>query len=733
MPSLETDVLVLGDFRFPGGTSTGMAAEIAALAHAGYRVALLPVEAPFLARHRGFHPEIAALIEAGQAALVPPGQRVRARLACLHHPACFTRFPAHPLHVEAAQAVLVVHHPPVDAQGVAQYDIAAVRTVAAAILGTEPDWAPVGPAMRAAFGALATAPPLTAEDWVGVLAPGRIGRPRKGLLGGRPVLGRHSRPDRAKWPDDRAGFLAAYPDAPDIEVRLMGFGPALRQRVGPLPANWQVLPFGAVPVWHFLAGLDFYAHFHGSDWIEAFGRAILEAMGAGLVCLLPPDFEPLFAEGAVYCQPDEVADRVRALHGHPADYARQSEQAIAVVRERFAPEIAVARVAARIGPPADRPAAPATGRGHWRPRILHVTSNGVGMGHLTRAMAVARRHRDRAEPVIVTMSRAFAIARDEGFMAEYIPFFRGTGMAQEVWRPTLRAELTEMLRYYRPGVVVLDANVPYEGVTGAIDQAQGLWSVWLRRAMWPPGAGAGFVAQQRRFDAVIEPGELAAPFDRGLTRDAGGDVLAVAPIRYLDAPEALPRQAARVVLGLDPDRPAVVLQLGAGNNIRTEGLRILIAAALATLRPEPQIVLAQWQIGRDEGDAPEGMIGLRSFPFARFLNAFDFAVAMAGYNTFHENLAAGLPTLFLSNEHHEQDEQWLRADYARIRGLALAARTANGCDIVRALEEIALPDRQAALRRACARLPQTNGADQAARYLADLAHIRRPHPASSGG
>ncbi|TCO72044.1 hypothetical protein [Rhodovulum euryhalinum] len=738
MAIVETDVLVVGDFRFPGGTSTSTAAEIAALAEAGYSVLLLPVEAPFLARHRAFHPEIAGLIEAGQVALVPPEERIRARLACLHHPACFARHPSQPLHVEAGAAVLVVHHPPVDAQGVPQYDIAAVRAVTGALLGTEPDWAPVGPKVRAAFAGLDAAPPLAAEDWVGVLAPGRIGRPRPGPLGGRPVLGRHSRPDPVKWPGSRADFLSAYPDAPDIEVRLLGFGPALAQVVGPLPRNWQVLPFGAVPVGRFLAGIDYFGYFHGSAWIEAFGRSILEAMGAGLVCLLPPDFEPLFAEGAIYCAPGDVAARVRALHANPADYARQSEQAIAVLRERFAPEVAVARVAARIGPPTASPPtaslpAPATGRGHRLPRILHVTSNGIGMGHLTRALALARRHRDRAEPVIATMSRAFSVVRDEGIMAEYVPFFRGTGMAQEVWHPNLRAELTEMIRFYRPRVVVLDANVPYEGVTGAVEQFPGLWSVWLRRAMWPPGAGQGFVARQDRFDAVLEPGEIAAPFDRGPTRGSGGHVLQVAPVRYLREDEALARQAARVVLGLDPDRPAVFLQLGAGNNIRTDGLRALIAGTLAETGPPPQIVLGQWQIGRDEGDAPEGMIGLRSFPFARFLNAFDFAVAMAGYNTFHENLAACLPTLFLSNEHHEQDEQWLRADYARICGLALAARTANSCDIVRGLEEIARPDRQAALRRACARLPRTNGADEAARYLADLAHIRRPHPADCGG
>ena len=734
MPPIESDVLIVGDFRFPGGTSTAVAAEIRALAGAGYRILLLSMAVPFLARRRAFHPQISSLIESGAASLAPPESAIRTRLACLHHPAVFERHSAHPLRIEAEEALLVAHHPPLDAVGTPQYDIAAIRAVTRALFDGEVPWAPVGPKVRAALGRVTDRPPLTPEDWVGIIeAPGRTAR-RDGPRGGLPVIGRHSRPERVKWPDTREAFLAAYPDAADIRVRLMGFGPDLEAVIGEIPRTWDVLRFGAMPVPRFLSTIDYFSYFHGSAWVEGFGRAILEAMAAGLPCLLPADFEPLFGEGALYCEAAEVAGKVRALHASPADYARQSEQAVAVLRERFSPEVAVRRVADRIGPPAASGCrAPEIGPAHRRPRVLYVTSNGVGMGHLTRALAVARRHRERAEPVIVTMSRAFGVVRDEGIMAEYIPFFRGTGMDQARWHPNLRAELVEMLRFFRPRVVVLDGNVPYAGLLEALERFPDIWSVWQRRAMWPPGVGEGFLSKQESFDAVIEPGELAAAFDRGPTRRFRGKALQVAPMTYLRPDEALGRHAARVVLGLDPDRPAVFLQLGAGNNMRTRELRRQMIEALLAAggAAPPQIVLGRWQIGSDDEDDPDDVTVLRSFPFARFLNAFDFGIAMAGYNTFHENLAGGLPTLFLSNEHHEQDEQWLRADYARIRGLALAARTANDYDILRALREIGRPERQAALRRACGRLPSANGADEVASYLSDLAHTGRPHPAEA--
>ncbi|MBK8438020.1 MAG: hypothetical protein IPL38_00375 [Rhodobacter sp.] len=38
---MDVDILIAGDFRFPGGTSTSIASEARALAVAGYRVGLL--------------------------------------------------------------------------------------------------------------------------------------------------------------------------------------------------------------------------------------------------------------------------------------------------------------------------------------------------------------------------------------------------------------------------------------------------------------------------------------------------------------------------------------------------------------------------------------------------------------------------------------------------------------------------------------------------------------------
>lgn len=316
-------------------------------------------------------------------------------------------------------------------------------------------------------------------------------------------------------------------------------------------------------------------------------------------------------------------------------------------------------------------------------------------------------------------------------MTEFVPFFRSSGMDEQKWHWSLRTELIEIFRFYRPAVVVLDGNVPYRGFLHALGAFPEIWAVWMRRAMWPPGSGAHFIEHHDAFDAVIEPGEFASLFDRGPTVPLRRDSQVVAPISYLRRSEALDRHSARVVLGLDPDRPAVFLQLGSGNNMQTRNIRSRIVEKLSTdVHGEvPQIVLGEWQIGLEKSETPEGITVLRSFPFARYLNAFDYAVGLAGYNTFHENLRAALPTLFLANEHPEQDEQWLRADYAQVRGCALAARYDNHYEIGEKLFQLSDPNTQKALRTACRGLPPENGADDVAAYLSDLAHTLRPHPA----
>jgi hypothetical protein len=69
--------------------------------------------------------------------------------------------------------------------------------------------------------------------------------------------------------------------------------------------------------------------------VEAPDRAIVEAMAAGCVVLMPHYLRRTFGDAALYCEPDEVEGVVRHLHGDPETFLGLSRSAQAHVRQAF--------------------------------------------------------------------------------------------------------------------------------------------------------------------------------------------------------------------------------------------------------------------------------------------------------------------------------------------------------------------------------------------------------------
>ena len=721
-PSMASryDIVILADPRFPGGTSTALASEIEAQARAGYRTALLALKGPVLKRSHPFHPAIRTALDAGFCELVDPTEPLAAPLLLIHHPQVLSFMPQARLRLEAERQLVIVHHPPFDGDGAPFYDWAEVHRNAEALLGGAPVWAPVGPRVREQLVALSDPPPLTGQDWHSILDPTAWALPETGALGPLPVIGRHSRPDLLKWPETAEQILEIYPAAPDIRVRILGLPLGLPELLGGLPANWTVVPFNAMPARDFLGTVDFFVYYHHRRFVEAFGRAVLEALAAGRVAVLPPPFIDLFEDAAVYAAAAGAAPLVHQLHADAAARTQLRRRAIQLVGDRFSPGRHAERLRALIGPPA-----PPTARPSRPPRrILFFTSNGVGLGHLTRALAIARRLGPALEPVIVTLSQGARLAESMGILTEYLPFRTHLGVETGAWNRALAHELGEMLRFYAPAALVFDGNMPYQGLLNALAQRPETLSVWVRRAMWRATADATALARQDAFDAVIEPGDIAETLDQGPTVALRDTVHQVAPMRLLDPDEMLSREAARHELGLDGAAVCVLVQLGSGNNFAYDDVRGPALGLLAS-RPGVEVVVLGSPIGDQPVELPPGVHQLELFPISRYYRAFDLVVSAVGYNAFHELLHAGVPSLLVPNENPIMDDQQARALHAERRGFAIAHRTSDVYLLRERLEELLDAAVRARMRRRMARLDPTNGAVAAARFVGELAHMGR--------
>jgi glycosyltransferase involved in cell wall biosynthesis len=91
---------------------------------------------------------------------------------------------------------------------------------------------------------------------------------------------------------------------------VLGGAETPRKVLGGLPKNWHVIRFGEVHPKDFLSTLDVFVYYTHPDWVEAFGRVIIEAMAVGVPVILPHSYRELFKEAAIYAEPSEVKSSI---------------------------------------------------------------------------------------------------------------------------------------------------------------------------------------------------------------------------------------------------------------------------------------------------------------------------------------------------------------------------------------------------------------------------------------
>ena len=517
------DILMVSDLRFSGGTGTVIARDIEACWRAGYRLGILNIRASLLKYPHPINPKIRFLIDAGRIDLLDPEGAFDCLLCLVYHPQTLAHLPLKPLRIRADVKRLIVNHPCLDGCGKPFYDWGTIARHAEVLLDDEVPWSPVGPLVRRQWPMLDQPPPLAEHDWPGIIDAASWRQeveaaPEQDRCGRRLIIGRHSRPDPAKWPDTRDNLLQIYPSDPAFGVRILGGGAFLDALADPMPCHWQIWAFNQIESTALLRNIDLFVYYHNSQWVEAFGIAILEALAAGRTTLLPPHFKEVFGEAALYAEPASVKGEMERLAVSPEARTEQRSKAIDIVESRFSYEAHANRLNMLIGKPASGTTVSITGLDNrcrnvdqafaakrWQngpssqdcqKKILFFSSNGIGMGHLTRQLAIARRLGKTFQPVFVTMSQAAGHVEAMGFPVEYIPFHTYLDCDIDNWNNHLHRDLAERLDFYRPAVFVFDGNVPYDGMLRAL----AVRAVHHRHLVPPRhvGAGGGSGAHHKR-------------------------------------------------------------------------------------------------------------------------------------------------------------------------------------------------------------------------------------------
>ncbi|MFI4887441.1 MAG: glycosyltransferase [Burkholderiales bacterium] len=154
-----------------------------------------------------------------------------------------------------------------------------------------------------------------------------VQRFRPGRIAERPrpfTVGRLSRDIRSKHHEDDPALWRALAQA-GCRVRLMG-GTCLAAEIGDAP-NIELLPAGTEDPAEFLRSLDCFVYRTSTQWFEAYGRVVIEAMATGLPIVAGDlgGYTDHLRDGfnaRVISRTDEAIERVMALASDPREGSR---------------------------------------------------------------------------------------------------------------------------------------------------------------------------------------------------------------------------------------------------------------------------------------------------------------------------------------------------------------------------------------------------------------------------
>lgn len=335
---MATDLLVIMDFALGGGAYVSTMNYIKAALAAGLTVSVFHYRRYDLDVLMAPSAELLALAHHEKVYRVSPGEQVVAETVLVGYPVILSHrldlFPE----IRCRRMGIITNqmHARLYSGGDVQYDPLQVAAYAEEVSGQKPLWIPISDLVRNLMLADGRYHRISTQTWNPLIeaakwTAGRI--PFRGDHRKRPVVGRHSRDHYTKWPTDPDAIRAAYCADRACEVRLLGGARIPRQILGRVPRNWKVYPFGSRDTSEFLQELDFYVHYPHEDYIEEFGRAVIEAMALGIVVILPRVFEPTFGSAALYAEPAEVFPLIEAIWKSPKRWQERSEAGVEFVKQ----------------------------------------------------------------------------------------------------------------------------------------------------------------------------------------------------------------------------------------------------------------------------------------------------------------------------------------------------------------------------------------------------------------
>ncbi len=360
-------------------------------------------------------------------------------------------------------------------------------------------------------------------------------------------------------------------------------------------------------------------------------------------------------------------------------------------------------------------------------KVVFYAVNGGGVGHLTRMLAIARWVRRyasfagyRPEIVFLTSSEADGALFHERFASFKVPSKTAAaegGLDKASYLALAKQWVWHSIALLRPDLLVVD-TFP----RGSFGELGACLDLCKKKAFVFRPVKSDFAERQDFqsvlpfYDSIVVP-ELDASVS--VPAAVRPRLRAVGPVTAREPVELLERDDARGRLAIPREAFVVLATAGGGGD---PGARDDLEAITVAFRdaPDTYVVVAAGPLFRGPGIHGDRVRFLSGLGAAELARAADVAVSGAGYNSFHELMLAGVPTVFVPQD-KVADEQAARAERARAVGAAtLLERPLTPESVRRAVEPFRDPERRAEAGAAARALVPASGARRAARELLRL-------------
>lgn len=303
-------------------------------------------------------------------------------------------------------------------------------------------------------------------------------------------------------------------------------------------------------------------------------------------------------------------------------------------------------------------------------RTMFMPTNGNGLGHAQRCSLIASELKDRDNVAFAAFPSCINLINDKGFRC--VPLVQKSDLHAEDYANDLVNYLRLNRTLRRGDQLVFDGGYVFDSVYRTIVE-NGLSATWIRRGLWRAGQiRESAFGRETAFQQVIVPSEafdeLNTAYTFGPNIHTVGPVLQSSDMGGGDI-ESL-RSALADNLGHDFDE-LVVTMLGGGVAVdRSAQMQTL--AALLERRPDCLHLVVVWPGSK----LSNGLSGWKNTRVVKTRNALklcqsaDLVVSAAGYNSFHEILYHGIPSILIPQMAPFMDDQERRARAASERGLA---------------------------------------------------------------